>query len=47
MPYTSAHLAEAELIVPADHAATAQPFTGLEVKRILRLHLLQAGYPGS
>jgi hypothetical protein len=49
VPYKSAHLAEAEseLIVPADHAATAHPFTVLEVKRILRLHLLQAGHPGS
>ena len=49
VPYKSAHLAEAEseLIVPSDHAATAHPFTVLEVKRILRLHLLQAGYPGS
>ena len=49
VPYKSAHLveAESELIVPSDHAATAHPFTVLEVKRILRLHLLQAGYPGS
>jgi hypothetical protein len=49
VPYKSAHLAEAEseLIVPSDHAATAHPFTVLEVKRILRLHLLQAGHPGS
>jgi hypothetical protein len=49
VPYKSAHLAEAEseVIVPTDHAATAHPFTVLEVKRILRLHLLQAGHPGS
>ena len=45
MPYKSAHLevAQSELIVPSDHAATAHPFTGLEVKRILTLHLQQAG----
>jgi hypothetical protein len=49
VPYTSAHLtgAESELIVPTDHAATAHPFTVLEVKRILRLHLQQAGLPGA
>ena len=47
MPYKSAHLegAESELIVPSDHAATAHPFTVLEVKRILKLHLLLAGLP--
>jgi hypothetical protein len=45
VPYKSAHLegAESELIVPSDHAATAHPFTVLEVKRILKLHLLRAG----
>jgi hypothetical protein len=36
-----------ELIVPSDHAATAHPFTVLEVKRILRLHLQQASLPSS
>jgi hypothetical protein len=47
VPYTSAHLegAVSELIVPADHAATAHPFTVLEVKRILKLHLQQTGLP--
>jgi hypothetical protein len=47
VPYTSSHLegAVSELIVPSDHAATAHPFTVLEVKRILKLHLLQAGLP--
>jgi len=45
VPYKSAHLvgAESELIVPSDHAATAHPFTVLEVKRILKLHLLRSG----
>jgi hypothetical protein len=45
VPYTSSHLAGAvsELIVPSDHAATAHPLTVLEVKRILKLHLQQAG----
>jgi len=45
VPYTSSHLegAESELIVPSDHAATAHPLTVLEVKRILHLHLQQAG----
>jgi pimeloyl-ACP methyl ester carboxylesterase len=45
VPYKSSHLegAESELIVPSDHAATAHPLTVLEVKRILKLHLLQAG----
>jgi pimeloyl-ACP methyl ester carboxylesterase len=45
VPYKSAHLegAESELIVPSDHAATAHPLTVLEVKRILKLHLLRAG----
>ena len=45
VPYTSSHLAGAasELVVPADHAATAHPLTVLEVKRILKLHLRQAG----
>ena len=45
MPYKSSHLvgAESELIVPTDHAATAHPLTVLEVKRILHLHLQQAG----
>jgi pimeloyl-ACP methyl ester carboxylesterase len=45
VPYTSAHLAgaESELIVPSDHAATAHPLTVLEIKRILHLHLQQAG----
>ena len=49
VPYKSAHLegAESELIVPSDHAATAHPFTVLEVKRILKLHLQQAGLPRS
>jgi pimeloyl-ACP methyl ester carboxylesterase len=49
VPYTSAHLAGAasELIVPADHAATAHPFTVLEIKRILHLHLQQAGLPSA
>jgi hypothetical protein len=48
-PYKSSHLegAESELIVPSDHAATAHPFTVLEVKRILKLHLQQAGLPSS
>jgi hypothetical protein len=46
-PYKSSHLAGAvsELIVPSDHAATAHSFTVLEVKRILKLHLQQAGLP--
>jgi hypothetical protein len=45
--YKSAHLegAESELIVPSDHAATAHPFTVLEVKRVLKRHLRQAGLP--
>jgi pimeloyl-ACP methyl ester carboxylesterase len=45
VPYKSAHLegAVSELIVPSDHAATAHPLTVLEVKRILHLHLQQAG----
>jgi hypothetical protein len=45
VPYKSSHLegAESELIVPSDHAATAHPLTVLEVKRILKLHLLQGG----
>ena len=45
VPYKSSHLAgaESELIVPSDHAATAHPLTVLEVKRILKLHLLQSG----
>jgi hypothetical protein len=45
VPYKSSHLegAESELIVPSDHSATAHPLTVLEVKRILKLHLLQAG----
>jgi pimeloyl-ACP methyl ester carboxylesterase len=45
VPYKSSHLvgAESELIVPSDHAATAHPLTVLEVKRILHLHLQQAG----
>jgi hypothetical protein len=45
VPYKSSHLegAESELIVPSDHAATAHPLAVLEVKRILKLHLLQAG----
>jgi len=45
VPYTSSHLAGAasELIVPADHAATAHPFTVREIKRILHLHLQQVG----
>jgi hypothetical protein len=49
VPYTSAHLAGAasELIVPTDHAATAHPLTVLEVKRILHLHLQQAGLPST
>jgi hypothetical protein len=49
VPYKSAHLegAESELIVPSDHAATAHPLTVLEVKRILKLHLQQAGLPNS
>jgi hypothetical protein len=49
VPYKSAHLegAESELIVPSDHAATAHPLTVLEVKRILKLHLQQAGLPSS
>jgi pimeloyl-ACP methyl ester carboxylesterase len=49
VPYKSAHLegAESELIVPSDHAATAHPFTVLEVQRILKLHLQQAGLPSS
>jgi hypothetical protein len=47
VPYKSAHLegAVSELIVPSDHAATAHPFTVLEVKRILKLHLQQTGLP--
>jgi pimeloyl-ACP methyl ester carboxylesterase len=47
VPYKSSHLegAESELIVPSDHAATAHPLTVLEVKRILKLHLRQAGLP--
>jgi hypothetical protein len=49
VPYTSAHLAgaESELIVPTDHAATAHPLTVFEVKRILHLHLQQAGLPST
>jgi hypothetical protein len=49
VPYTSSHLdgAASELIVPSDHAATAHPFTVLEVKRILHLHLQQAGLPSA
>jgi hypothetical protein len=49
VPYKSAHLAEAEseVIVPSNHAATAHPFTVLEVKRILRLHLQQTALPSS
>jgi pimeloyl-ACP methyl ester carboxylesterase len=49
VPYKSAHLAgaESELIVPSDHAATAHPFTVLEVKRILKLHLLRSGFLSS
>jgi pimeloyl-ACP methyl ester carboxylesterase len=49
VPYKSSHLegAESELIVPSDHAATAHPLTVLEVKRILRLHLQQAGLRSS
>src|SRR5215831_16340719 len=49
VPYTSSHLvgAESELIVPADHAATAHPLTVLEVKRILHLHLQQSSVPRS
>ena len=45
VPYKSAHLvgAQSEVIVPSDHAATAHPLTVLEVKRILKLHLQQAG----
>jgi len=45
VPYKSSHLegAQSELIVPSDHAATAHPLTVLEVKRILKLHLQQAG----
>jgi len=44
VPYTSAHLegAASELIVPADHAATAHPLTVHEIKRIVRLHLQHA-----
>jgi hypothetical protein len=47
VPYKSSHLegAVSELIVPSDHAATAHPFTVLEVKRILKLHLQQSGLP--
>ena len=49
VPYKSSHLAgaESELIVPSDHAATAHPLTVLEVKRILKLHLRQAGLPSA
>jgi hypothetical protein len=49
VPYKSSHLegAESELIVPSDHAATAHPFTVLEVKRILQLHLQQTSRPSS
>jgi len=49
VPYKSSHLADAEseLIVPSDHAATAHPLTVLEVKRILKLHLRQAGLPSA
>jgi len=49
VPYKSAHLegAESELIVPSDHAATAHPLTVLEIKRILKLHLQQAGFLSS
>jgi hypothetical protein len=49
VPYKSSHLegAESELIVPSDHAATAHPLTVLEVERILRLHLQQAGLRSS
>ena len=45
VPYKSSHLegSVSELIVPSDHAATAHPLTVLEVKRILHLHLQQAG----
>ena len=44
VPYTSAHLegAASELIVPADHAATAHPLTVREIKRIVRLPLPHA-----
>jgi hypothetical protein len=49
VPYKSSHLegAVSELIVPSDHAATAHPFTVLEVKRILKLHLQQTGLPAA
>ena len=49
VPYTSSHLegAASELIVPSDHAATANPLTVLEVKRILILHLQQAALPSA
>jgi len=43
--YKSAHLegAESELIVPTNHAAHHHPFAILELKRILKLHLVQLG----
>jgi hypothetical protein len=49
VPYKNSHLdrAESELIVPADHGAHVHPLAVLEVKRILKLHLLQSGVPRS
>jgi pimeloyl-ACP methyl ester carboxylesterase len=43
--YKSAHLegAESELIVPTNHGAHHHPFAILELKRILKLHLVQLG----
>ena len=43
--YTSSHLegAESELIVPTNHGAHMHPFAILELKRILKLHLVELG----
>ncbi len=43
--YKSAHLegAESELIVPTNHGAHLHPLAILELKRILKLHLVQLG----
>jgi pimeloyl-ACP methyl ester carboxylesterase len=44
--YKSAHLegAESELIVPTNHGAHLHPLAILELKRILKLHLIQLGW---
>jgi hypothetical protein len=43
--YKSSHLegAESELIVPTNHGAHLHPLAILELKRILKLHLVQLG----